>query len=277
MLRAMMRLAVRTLQVFLLLWVAACAKSPRPAASAANVAPPAGALAPQPGAALPEGTPELLEVRVLVVAYKETLSVSERTRAQAEERARMLSSLAREGEKLSALVPEYSDRPGASSDRGIVRVRPSDPAPFDAAFLHTALALPVGGVSQPLDQPQGFVIVERLPDPPAGPERIGAKHILLGYKDSAKSIGDVTRSEAEARALAEQVLREVRAQDADWDAIASKYTDEEAGKTTGGDLGKFGRGQMVPSFEKAAFALKVGEISEIVKSPFGFHIIRRVE
>ncbi|HET8933006.1 MAG TPA: peptidylprolyl isomerase [Polyangiales bacterium] len=275
----MMRLVLRTLRVCQV-YVSACvllgcahrAQPDMPAASAAT-----SARAPQPPAALPADAPELIEVRVLTVAYKDTQRVSERTREQAEHRARMLSSLAREGERLSQLVTEYSDRPGASSDRGVVRVRTADPAPFDTAFVVAALALPVGGVSDPLDQADGFVIVERMADPPAGPERIAAKHILIGYADSPKSVGNVTRSEAEARTLAEQVMREVQAQGADWDALASKYTDEEAGKTTGGDLGKFGRGQMVPSFERAAFSLKVGQISEIVKSPFGFHIIRRYE
>jgi NIMA-interacting peptidyl-prolyl cis-trans isomerase 1 len=221
--------------------------------------------------------PELIEVRVLTVAYKQTQSVSERTREQAEQRARMLSSMAREGEKLSQLVTEYSDRPGANSDRGVMRVRTAEPKPFDAAFVRAALALPVGGVSEPVDQADGFVIIERMPDPIAGPEKISAKHILIGYKDSPKSVGNVTRSEAEAHALAEQVLQQVKTPDADWDAIAKQYTDEEPGKATGGDLGSFGRGQMVPAFERAAFALKVGEISELVKSPFGFHVIRRYE
>lgn len=231
----------------------------------------------QPTAAQLANAPEVIEVRVLTVAYKETQRVSERTREQAEQRARMLASLAREGEKMSQLVTEYSDRPGANSDRGVVRLRIAEPAPFDAAFVQAALALPVGGVSDPLDQSEGFVVLERMSDPPAGPERVAAKHILIGYADSPKAVGKVTRSEAEALALAEQVLREVRAEGADWDALASQYTDEEPGKTSGGDLGKFGRGQMVPSFERAVFTLKVGEISEIVKSPFGFHIIRRYE
>jgi len=251
----------------------ACASGARPASSSTTASTPA----PQPRAARPADAPEVIEVRVLTVAYKDTQRVSDRTRDQAQQRARMLSSLAREGEKMSQLVTEYSDRPGANSDRGVVRIRTAEPAPFDAAFVDAALALPIGGVSDPLDQPEGFVIVERMPDPPAGPERIAAKHILIGYVDSPKTLGNVTRTEAEALKLAEDVLRDARAADADWDALAAKYTDEEAGKTTGGDLGKFGRGQMVPSFERAAFALKVGQISEIVKSPFGFHIIRRYE
>jgi peptidyl-prolyl cis-trans isomerase NIMA-interacting 1 len=268
----MTRLALRLFQVSLCFLLFACASGPRPATSSAASAP-----APQPPAARPADAPELIELRVLTVAYKETQRVSERTREQAQQRARMLSSMAREGEKMSQLVTEYSDRPGANSDRGVVRVRTAEPAPFDAAFVNAALALPIGGISEALDQGEGFVVVERMPDPPAGPERIAAKHILIGYVDSPKSVGNVKRSEAEALALAEEVLREARAEGSDWDALAGKYTDEEAGKTTGGDLGKFGRGQMVPSFERSAFALKVGEISEIVKSPFGFHIIRRYE
>jgi parvulin-like peptidyl-prolyl isomerase len=277
MLCAMTRL-LRTLRIFQIsssfCLLVACAHSSGSAASATPASAPAAQPEAAPSAAV---TPEVIEVRLLTIAYKETQRVSERTREQAQQRARMLSSLAREGEKLSQLVAEYSDRAGANTDRGVVRVRVAEPAPFDAAFVAAALALPVGGVSDPLDQPEGFVVLERMPDPPFGPDRVGAKHILIGYADSPKSVGNVTRSETEAHDLAEQALREVRSQDADWDALAAKYTDEEAGKTTGGDLGKFARGQMVPSFERTAFTLKVGEISEIVKSPFGFHIIRRYE
>jgi parvulin-like peptidyl-prolyl isomerase len=90
-------------------------------------------------------------------------------------------------------------------------------------------------------------------------------------------VGDVKRAEAEALALAEQVRKAALAPDADWDALAAQYTDEAAGKTTGGDLGNFGRGQMVPTFEQAAFALEVGQTSEVIKSPFGFHVIRRYQ
>lgn len=225
-------------------------------------------------------TRSLIEVRVLTVAYQGARGAAadqKRTREQALERARMLVSMAHGGERLGQLVGDYSDRAGASEDRGVMRLRIDQPAPFDAELARTALALPVGGISEPVAQPEGFVIVERMPDPTQGPERIGAKHILIGYAGSPKELPNVTRTEAEARALAAQVAREVAVEGADWNAIVAKYTDEAAGKTTGGDLGKFGRGQMVPAFEHAAFALEVGETSAVTKSPFGFHIIRRYE
>jgi parvulin-like peptidyl-prolyl isomerase len=116
-----------------------------------------------------------------------------------------------------------------------------------------------------------------MPDPAQGPDRIAAKHILIGYAGSPKPLPDVRRTEAEAQALADQVVAKAHEPNADWNALAAEYTDEPGSKTTGGDLGHFGRGQMVPAFERAAFALSVGEVSAVVKSPFGFHVIQRYE
>lgn len=223
---------------------------------------------------------EQIQVRVLTVAHRDVPGVPadiKRTREEALSRAKNLASMARTGEHLAQLVGDYSDRPGANDNRGVLRVRPAQPEPFDAAFVRAALALRVGGVSEPLEQREGFVIIERMEDLPTGPERIGAKHILVGYAGSPKPIPDVTRSEAEAQQLAETVAARAREPGADWNALAAQYTDEPGGKTSGGDLGRFGRGQMVPPFERAAFALKVGEISSVVKSPFGFHVIQRYE
>jgi parvulin-like peptidyl-prolyl isomerase len=77
------------------------------------------------------------------------------------------------------------------------------------------------------------------------------------------------------RQKAEGILQRVRAGE-DFDKLAKENSDEPGAKESGGDLGWFGRGRMVKEFEDAAFALKDNEISDIVESKFGFHIIQRL-
>ena len=76
-----------------------------------------------------------------------------------------------------------------------------------------------------------------------------------------------------ARQKAEDILKRVRAGE-DFEKLAKENSDEPGAKETGGDLGWFGRGRMVKPFEDAAFALKDNEVSDIVESQFGFHIIQ---
>lgn len=105
--------------------------------------------------------------------------------------------------------------------------------------------------------------------------RVKARHILISHKGARNASGAAAnRSEEEAKALAATVLSEAKKGGADFSALAAKYTDEASGKTKGGDLGFFKKEQMVKEFSDAAFAMKAGEISGPVKSPFGYHIIR---
>jgi parvulin-like peptidyl-prolyl isomerase len=78
------------------------------------------------------------------------------------------------------------------------------------------------------------------------------------------------------RAKAEEILRRVRAGE-DFAALAGQFSEDPGSRERGGDLGWFGRGTMVKPFEDAAFALKPGEVSGIVESQFGYHIIKLEE
>ncbi len=101
------------------------------------------------------------------------------------------------------------------------------------------------------------------------PEMVQASHILI-KTDSSMS----DEQKAEAKAKAEKILKEAKSPDADFAALASKYSDCPS-KARGGDLGFFPRkGAMVEPFAKAAFDLKVGEISDVVETQFGYHIIK---
>lgn len=200
-----------------------------------------------------------------------------RTKAQALMRARTLSNMLRSGDSsFAVLAREYSDdRVNFSEPRTIKKGASSYPAKAE----EQALYLLVGQVTGAIDTPQGYFVVERTPDPssaPVGPSRIRAKHILISFKGARGAAESTERSKDDARVLAEQLREElVKAPDT-WDAVAQKHT-EEPGAHDGGDLGYFGRGVMVPSFERTAFALKAGQISDVIETPFGFHIILRTE
>jgi peptidyl-prolyl cis-trans isomerase D len=98
------------------------------------------------------------------------------------------------------------------------------------------------------------------------PEQIRASHILLNTAG---------KDEAAVRKQAEDVLAKVKA-GGDFAALAKQYSDDSS-KDKGGDLDFFGRGRMVPEFEDAAFKLEPGQVSDLVKSQFGFHIIKVAE
>jgi len=105
-------------------------------------------------------------------------------------------------------------------------------------------------------------------------ESITASHILVSWKGSALPGG--TRTKDEARKRIQEVVGKLQ-KGGDLAKLAAEYSEDRSNKDRGGDLGAFTRGRMVPPFENAAFALKVGEVSGIVETQFGFHVIKRTK
>jgi hypothetical protein len=106
-------------------------------------------------------------------------------------------------------------------------------------------------------------------------EEAKASHILIRFKGSSVPLKpnqkDLTPDEALAKA---QDLRKQILAGADFATIAKAESDDPGSGAKGGELGSFGRGRMVPPFDQAVFSLPVGEVSEPVKTPFGYHIIK---
>lgn len=102
-------------------------------------------------------------------------------------------------------------------------------------------------------------------------DQVKASHILLMYSGSARSTA--TRSKDEAKTQIAELKQQLDG-GADFADLAKQHSDCPS-SSRGGDLGSFGRGQMVGPFEDAAFALPVGGVSDVVETDFGYHIIQR--
>ncbi|MCX7896173.1 MAG: peptidyl-prolyl cis-trans isomerase [Thermoanaerobaculum sp.] len=100
------------------------------------------------------------------------------------------------------------------------------------------------------------------------PESVHARHILI------RPEGEGEPAWAKAQERAEAVLQKAKIPGADFAALAREYSEDPGSKDSGGDLGWFERGRMVPEFEQAVFSMGVGEVKGPVRSQFGFHIIR---
>jgi peptidyl-prolyl cis-trans isomerase C len=106
-------------------------------------------------------------------------------------------------------------------------------------------------------------------------EEVKARHILIRFKGSPLPLKPGQKELTEEEALAKvQDLRKQIAGGKDFAEVAKQESDDTGSGANGGDLGAFHHGQMVPAFEAAAFALKPGDLSEPVKTQFGYHLIK---
>lgn len=111
------------------------------------------------------------------------------------------------------------------------------------------------------------------------PEKVRARHLLVKHKDvrrpSSWKEETITRSKEDAIEKLKSYQEEIERGDTTLEQLAYENSDCSS-HAKGGDLGYFGRGQMQPSFEKAAFGLQVGEMSGVVESDSGVHLVERV-
>jgi parvulin-like peptidyl-prolyl isomerase len=108
------------------------------------------------------------------------------------------------------------------------------------------------------------------------PDTIIAQHILVEYAGAKRAAKTITRSKADAKARAAEALAKVRS-GTPFEDVVKQYSDDTGSVDRMGSVGKFHRADMDPAFSGAAFALKPGGVSEVVETPFGFHVIKRTQ
>lgn len=210
------------------------------------------------------GTGDVVQVAHIIVRVPEQANPAqlERSRSRAQQAVEQLKA----GEEFGRVAAAFSDAPDGLAG-GVMEPRPLDRLP--ALYADAVKKLSPGETSAILRSPAGFHII-RLLDRRGSPmqmqslKQTRARHILIKVNEL------LSDSEARQRAL---VLKERLDNGADFAELARLHsTDLSAAK--GGDLGWLYQGDTVPEFERAMDALKIGQVSEPVRSPFGWHLIQ---
>jgi peptidyl-prolyl cis-trans isomerase SurA len=231
---------------------------------------PAPAEAPAPGAVPPS---EMMWLRHILIQYAGATGAPAavtRSKASADSLAKALRAQLDKGEDFEALAKKYSDDASAPEGGSMAPIEPGDNVP--AEFQQAANALKPGEISPVVESALGFHIIQRK-----HVERLAAEHILIRYHGAKSCPDSLKRTKAQALAEAQKILKLVQGPDASFPVAAYTYSEDDMTRSGGGYVGAFIRGKMDPAFEQAAFALQEGQISGVVETPYGFHIIKRVK
>lgn len=179
------------------------------------------------------------------------------------------------GEDFRQLATLHSEGPEAAKGGAMGWFKPGElPSRFEVL-----MGLPVGAISKPIRSAAGFHIIlvakEQAIEPePAGEsyEEVHARHILIKLPTSADE-----KTANKIRQRVERLARELADADDEKFAVRAKEVSQGPSAPDGGDLGWFRRGAMVPEFEEAVFSMKPGQVSGVVETPFGLHVIRLIE
>jgi parvulin-like peptidyl-prolyl isomerase len=218
--------------------------------------------------------PEMLAGAHILLAYKGASRARPTVTRTKEEALKLATEIAARVKKSPKIFADearrHSDGPSASLG-GELDAWPKGrmlPA-FDAAFA----GIKVGEVGGPFETPFGYhVIARRAPLPEV---RLSASHILVAFRGATRAPKELTRTRDEARALAEELAARAKKEPAGFAELARQRSDDPRAKE-GGPLGVWTTGRGMPIlFSSTVRALKIGEVSGVVESPFGYHVFQR--
>jgi peptidyl-prolyl cis-trans isomerase SurA len=194
-----------------------------------------------------------------------------RTRTEAYDLAlRVLMKVRERGADFAELARRYSEDPTAERTGGYLGIfhRGDMELEFDVAVF----GLEENQVSGVVETRYGFHIIKRLPV-----RRTIAHHILIAWKGAAGATGAVKRTQAQAKALADEIQLQAAAAGADLCELVRKFTDDPHNRTRCGSLGIVEPGLLPPAFDDALFRLRPGSVSKVIETEYGYHIIWREE
>lgn len=251
----------------MLLFFALACQSPEPSTPAPAPAPVVEAIAPDDFPAPSAPSDRRYAASHILLSHAEAANAKPgltRTVDEAESLAREILRRAREGEDFAALARAHSDGPSARRGGFLGTYLTGTMVP---AFEAAVAGAEVGELTL-VQTPYGWHVIRR-----DAVEHVRVQHLVVGFSGAHES--NATRTRAEARKIMEDALAALSGGES-FEEVAARVN-EDASRQTGGHLGGFGRGQMVPAFEDAAFALSPGETSGIVETRYGLHIVRRLE
>lgn len=241
------------------------------ASPGASSSQPAGDPSAGPGA-IGEGEPgELNAAHVLIMYQGSERAPAEitRTKEEALALAQEIATKAKaDGADFAALAREHSDCPSRADGGNLGNFMPGQ---MVEAFSEATSKLAIGEVSDVVESPFGYHVIRRqavqvIP-------QAGAKHVLVQYKGSERAGAEITRTKEEALARIQECLKRAQAGEK-FEDLAREFSDCPSA-SRGGDLGEFPQGVMHPAFDEAAFGCEVGQMTDVVETPFGYHVIYR--
>lgn len=207
-----------------------------------------------------------IKCRHILIQYKGALNTDpmlERSRFDAYQMAYQIYLDLQAGADFASLAQQHSDGPSASYGG---ELPPNYRGSFDAHFENSVFNLQINEISKPVESSFGWHIIQRQ-------ENIEGQfvHIMVSHMGTRESRSNRSKAEAEALIYA---AREAILAGQDPQAVAAQYSEGPAG-SRGGMLGWISAETLHPEFKKAAFGIAVGELSEPIHSPYGFHLFIR--